>query len=146
MSDDEGFVLDRRHPASRRRAILDVNGRCAWLYLTLPDNMRIDREAFVFSPGLLVTLDEAFGAAKASQPPPLAADYASACAVIVDARREHFAFRWSDDGQSVAVLYQGDPIAMIIADTDHGFSRALGRSGFYGYPWNSDVYVDTFGP
>lgn len=146
MSEAEGFLLDRQHPGSHRNAILDANGRCAWLLLTVPDDYRIERDAFVFSPGPLVSLDEAIGAARAGEPPPLATDYASADAVIARARREHFAFRWSDDGQSVAVLHQGDPIAMIVAGSDRGYSRALGKSGFYGFPWDSDVYDETFGP
>jgi hypothetical protein len=29
MSEDEGFLLGRHHPGSRRHAILDANGWCA---------------------------------------------------------------------------------------------------------------------
>jgi hypothetical protein len=146
MSDADGFLLDRQHPGSLRYAILEASARCAWLYLTVPENYRVERDAFVFSPGPLVTRDEAVGSASLGEAPPLSVDYATPEAVLPDARREHFAFRWSDDGQSVAVLYQGNPIAMIVAGAERGYSRALSRSGPFGFPWDSEVYDATFGP
>jgi hypothetical protein len=146
MSDtDEGLLIEQQHPGSRRHALLDANATCGWLLLTVPDEYRIDRDAFAFSPGPLVPVEKAILAAKDGEPPPLASEYASAEAIIRDAGPDDFAFRWSDDGESVAVLYLGDPVAMIVSGSDRGYSRALNRESFYGHPWDQELYDSVFG-
>ncbi|MFO0950640.1 MAG: hypothetical protein U0835_05700 [Isosphaeraceae bacterium] len=143
---DEGLLLEHQHPVSRRHVLLDANRTCGWLLLTVPDEYRIERDAFAFSPGLLVEVDQAVRAAKAGDPPPLAADYATDEAIIREPDANDFTFRWSEDGESVAVLHQGSPLAMIVSGAPRGYSRALGRDGFYGHPWDQTVYERVFDP
>ena len=140
----KGLLIEHEHARSRRHALLDANEQCGWLLLTLPGEYRIDREAFVFSPGLLVPVDEAIRASKDGHPPPLASEYASPDAIIREPDADEFAFRWSDDGESVAVLHRGEPAAMIVSGSNRGYSRALSREGFYGHPWDQSIYESVF--
>lgn len=138
------MFLDQKHPQSGRFAILEADADCAWLYLTASGQPQLEEDAFAFSPGPLVTKDEAMAAAKAGAPPPLASEFASPIAVLTGTKPEEFAFKWSVDGESVAVLRNHDPIAMIVTGEKRGFSKALAKSGFYGEPWDQQLYEATF--
>lgn len=142
---EHGIFLDEQHPASGRFAVFEVEGPSAWLYLSAPGDSRPEKDIFAFSTGLLVTLEKAMEIAHTGNPPPLAAKHASEQAVIADARPEEFFFRWSGDGESVALLRQGEPLAMIVANSERGYSKALGFPGFYGQPWEQGHYDTIFG-
>jgi hypothetical protein len=144
-AEDGEIFLEHQHATSRRLAVLEADGRCAWLYLTEPGSRRPEKDAFVYSPGLLADSERAKAEAKEGLPPSLAAAFASERAVIGDARGEEFAFRWSAEGQGVAVLRKGEPIAMIVPGSKYGYSKALARSGPYGEPWDQPTYDRVFG-
>lgn len=81
---------------------------------------------------------------KAGFPPPLASEYASIDAVVMDAQPEDFSLRWSPDGESIALLRKEKPLAMIVSRWKRGHSTALSKSGPYGEPWDEELFRATF--
>ena len=144
MATDEGVFLEWRHEYSRRIAMLEVDSASAWLYLYYPDERRPEKDVFAYSVGLLVTTERAREVAKAGTQPPLASEYASPSAVLSDAKPEEFSLRWSTDGESVALIIEGRPLAMIVSGGKRGYSAALGKSGPFGEPWYEELYRATF--
>ncbi len=139
------IFLDEQHPVSGRHVIFQLDGHSGWLYLSGSGEQAPEKDAFVFSTGEMVSLEEALSAAQAGIPPALVREYASEQAVIADAHADEFFFWWSSDGESVALMRQGEPLAMIDAESEHGYSKALGLSGFYGMPWQQEHYESRFG-
>jgi hypothetical protein len=142
---DDRITLDEQHPRSHRHAVLEADEHCAWLYLSVAGDCRPEQDAFAYTPGPLVTTAEAMAEAKKGNSPPLSSEYASAQAVIRDAKAGELTFQWSADGQSLALLRNGNPLAMILAEAKRGFSKALSKSGFYGEPWDQRRYERIFG-
>ena len=139
----EGLFIDSQHPVSERWAILEDNGKSCWLYLTVPQEPRPERDCFVYSPVPPVEqLD--VEAMKQGSPPTLTKEIATPQAMISGPSESDFELRWSSDGNSVAVIYQQTPIAMIVQGQKSGLSRALSKESPFGVPWDDEVYNATF--
>lgn len=136
------FVEDC-HPTSTRCAILEDNGSSAWLYLTPAGGEGIEKDAFAYSP---VRPHEELDreAIEAGNPPILIRKYASERAVIESPEEHSFRLVWSSDGESVALLYKGDPIAMVVSGYEKGFSVALVSKSGFGQAWDQSVYETAF--
>ena len=143
-ADDEIF-LDSKHAKSHRFAILEEKNGTAWLYLTAADKPKPEKDVVVFARSRLATLNDVRAVAKKGQPPPLAKDYASKDALIRKPQGDEFTFLWSKDGQSVAVIHRGLPIAMILSNSKRGFAKAISKSGPFGEPWDQSAYERAFG-
>ena len=52
-------------------------------------------------------------------------------------------FLWSENGQSVAVLVGGEPMAFIAERKHHGYSKALKKPGF-GNTWDEHLFETIF--
>ncbi len=134
---------DECHPVSGRCAILEDNGSSAWLYLTPKSGEGIEKNAFVYSP--IEPADELNKEELAKgNPPILYKKIASEDAIINSAIESDFYFKWSSNGESIAVLYKDKPIAMIHEEHLRGFSNALIQKSGFGVPWNQGVYSSTF--
>jgi hypothetical protein len=44
-----GFVVTSQHPESKRWAIFEEDGPCAYLYLTKPDTLEPERDCWVYN-------------------------------------------------------------------------------------------------
>jgi hypothetical protein len=141
-----GLFLSAEHPLSKRTAILEEEGGTAYLYLTAPREMRPEGDVVVYSTGVLASKAEALKAAQSGLPPPLTTEVASTDAVIRDVTPADFSFKWTTDGQGVALIRKGKPVAMILPGPQkpRGYSRALARDGFFGKPWDQAVYGSSF--
>src|SRR5579859_412154 len=128
MADDDLF-LENQHPRSRRLAVLVDDGTSAWLYLTEPDSRRPAGDAWVYNRIAAPPVD----AIKAYRggPPPAAQGYASDRALCDDPSAHEWSFRWSYDGEAVAILNDGQPVAFIVLGQKGGYSRELVKDG----PW-----------
>ncbi len=145
MDEADDLFLEDQHPDSRRYAIFETNDNGGWLYLTAPDEGRPEADALVFSSGYLCTIEEAQQAAESGEAPPLAEPFASDEAILELANPDALALAWSEDGESIAVLYGERPLAMIVDGPRRSYSRAIGLKGPYGLPWDDEVYLATFG-
>ena len=136
-------LKDECHPVSARSVILEDNGNSAWLYLTLKSGEGIEKDAFAYSP--IEPIEELNKEELAKgNPPTLYRKIASEYAVINSAKETDFYFKWSTDGESIAVLYKNKPIAMIHKEHKRGFSNALTQASSFGEPWNQKVYSSEF--
>lgn len=143
MADD--YFTESYHPASRRHAILQLDGTVAYLYLTAAGTQSLQRDVAVFSTGELVDAATAIAATRAGDPPPLVAEYATPEAVRPAQTFWGLRFLWSDDGESVAVLLGALPLAYVSGQESRGRSRALSATSFFGEPWDELAYRRRFG-
>jgi hypothetical protein len=105
-----------QHPLSRRWAVVEDDGDVAWLYLSAPDSLKPVAACFLYN-----------------QPD-----------APVDQLVKGIHFRWSVDGNSVAVLF-GELVMGFIAEAKRpGFSRLLKSEGSLGNPMDAALYERTF--
>ncbi len=142
---DKGIFRDSKHPVSKRFSILNEENGTVWLYLTSADQPNPEKAVAVFARSSLATTEEFHAYAEKGESPPLAKDYASKEAILSAAKSREFRFKWTADGQSVALVRNNSPIAMILAEAEHGFSKAVAKSGPYGDPWDQAAYERAFG-
>jgi hypothetical protein len=137
-------LLKSHNAASGRYAIVELEGSAVYLYLTESGRPVPERDVLVFSIGPLVSVAEAKAAAQSGAPPPLAADMASSEAVQPAERFNQLEISWSASGEAVAVLLNGDPWAFVSAGDRRGYSKAVGKAGFYGEPWAAEAFLRAF--
>jgi hypothetical protein len=105
-----------QHPLSRRWAVVEHDGEAAWLYLTAPGSPQPIASCFLYNKS-----DAAEGRVG-----------------------EGIHYRWSADGESVAVFF-GEVVMGYIADGQtRGFSRLLKTPGTLGHPLDQVLYERTF--
>ena len=131
------LFLSDQNAHSLRHAVVEDDGDVAYLYLTAPQLTTVDAAAWIYNrANFRVIPPPASGAesfdrtASGACPNPAASDWT---------------FLWSHDGQSVAVLADGFPMACIINATNPGYSRGLAASNSLGNAWNNGVYAQIFG-
>tara|TARA_R110001592_G_scaffold132514_1_gene347179 strand:- start:1775 stop:2293 length:519 start_codon:yes stop_codon:yes gene_type:complete len=138
------FHSEDQNPKSGRVAILEDNGTSCWLYLTAPRERELEKGCLVYSavePTSTLNV-EALG--HSGETPMLSREFASGTAIISGAKAENFTFEWSQDGDSVCVVYRGNPKTMLVGESEDGFSKAIAKEGLFGKPWDQSVYTQTF--
>jgi hypothetical protein len=137
------IFIEEKNTVSGRFAILEENGSSAWLYLTPSSGKGIEKDAFVYSPiEPHKELDKK--SIEDGNPPVLIEGVASDTAVIKNVKKENISFSWSKNGESVVVLFNGNPIAMILESTKQSYSKALKKASFFGSPWDQELYNKVF--
>src|SRR5678815_716236 len=97
---EPGPYISEQHPSSRRHAIFEDDGTSAWLYLTAPDESRPVADVFVYN--RQAPADRVDDSDR-SRPPPIVKRFAAAGAVVDAPGHSSWRFRWSRDGESVAL-------------------------------------------
>ena len=111
----EAPFASEQHSLSRRWAVVEDDGTVAWLYLSAPDSLKPVATCFLYN--------------QADKLAPLAEDV-------------HF--RWSPDGQCVAVHFGSTLMGFIASGEDRGFSRLLTTVGALGAPLDAALYERKF--
>jgi len=104
-----------QHPLSRRWAVVEDDGEVAWLYLSAPEALKPVAACFLYN--------------HADQAAPQAKD---------------IHFRWSNDGESVAVYFERVLMGFIVSGEQRGFSKLLTTAGALGAPLDESLYERTF--
>jgi hypothetical protein len=141
----QDIFLQSQNSISGRYAVLEDNGKVAFLYLTEPQIAKPARDAIVYSripPASSVDWEQI---KRTREMPPLYKDIASADAVISSPEESEFAFKWSGDGHAVAILRNGIPLAFITMKERLGFSRAVIKPTPLANPWDQNLYSSLFG-
>jgi len=141
----QDIFLQSRHPASKRMAVLDDDGRTAFLYLTQAANRKPVKDAVVYSRVPPVDAVDWARIKQTGETPQLSKAVASSSAVIAVPKTTEFTFRWSADGHSVAVLRNGVPLAFVSMQERFGFSKAVAIASPLANPWDQARYVALFG-
>ena len=115
------LFLSDHHAQSLRRAVVEDDGDVAFLYLTAPHLTKIAASAWIYN-----RTSSAFEACR-------------------DVAATDWAFLWSKDGHSVAVLADDFPLACIINAANPGYSRGLTAPTSLGLTWDDITYARVFG-
>lgn len=143
-SPGDGLFLSWQNTNSLRHAILEELDGMVWLYLTTPDSRKAERDCPAFTRRTPVEHVDWKLIEKTGAPPPISKDVASQTCQIQQPRAEDFSVSWSNDGESVGLVYHTKIIAMIVAGQKRGHSRALSKEGPLGLPFDEALAATTF--
>ncbi len=109
------LFVSEQHPVSRRWAVVEDDGSVAWLYLTEPGTETPVAKCWLYNKEVLPR----------------------------SRAQDAVWFKWSQDGESVAVLFAEELVGFIA--TGHGFSKNLSKPGTLGSPIDRKLYENLFG-
>jgi hypothetical protein len=141
MTDE--LLRSEQHPRSGRWAVFEDDGTSAWLYLTQPNTMEPVADCWLYNrvpapaPGDVQRYRDG--------PPPASTDYASTDSTRPMPDEAAIAFRWSPDGESVAVWIEQEPVGFIAHGQPRGFARHVKKTGPWGQTWDPALYQSLFG-
>jgi hypothetical protein len=128
---DLGPFISEQHPVSRRYAVLEDDGRTGWLYLTVGRESRPVADVWVynrFAPTEQVENDDR------SRPPAIVKRFTAGDVAVDDPGRFEWRFRWSADGEAVALLRDGVIVALIGRGERRGCSAGIAAACPWGGP------------
>jgi hypothetical protein len=137
---DAGLFVSQRHPGSRRRAIVEDDGRAAWLYLTRPDSSEPIADCWLYN------RVPAPAGCEAGQDDPrvVPASHVASPAPFPATAEPAVQLRWSEDGESVAVSIDGRLAGFIANAAGPGYSAQLRLGGAFGNVLDDDLYAALF--
>jgi hypothetical protein len=141
----QGIYLQSTSSVSARSAVLEDDGHVAYLYLCAPGTFTPEREAVVYSRRPPVPKVDWWELSKTGETAPISQDIAAPAATLPHPRAEQFTFRWSGDGEAVAVLHDGHPMAFVASSQPRGHSKAVRKRSALAMPWDQRLYDVLFG-
>jgi hypothetical protein len=138
------IFLSSKNAVSGRTAILEDDGQAAYLYLTAPSSARIERDVILYMRIQPITEGEWRKIMMSKSTPRLTIHIASTTAVIKDPVEREFELRWSQDGNSVAALRHGVPLAFTSATERLGYSKAVAVTSPFASIWEQAKYDEVF--
>lgn len=138
------IFLDSKNAVSGRTAILEDDGQVAYLYLTAPASTKIERDVIVYMRVQPITEGEWKKIMAAKSTPRLTINIASTTAVIKDPAEREFEFCWAHDGNSVAALRHGVPLAFTSTTERLGYSKAVAVTSPFANFWEQAKYEAVF--
>jgi hypothetical protein len=142
---EQTIYLESHNSASDRSAIFEDDGQVAYLYLTRSGSTQFERDAIAYMRIPPIDRTQFEARMRAKETPLLLAEYASAQAVMAAPSEDALSFRWSRDGEAVAILHDGVPLAFAVAAERFGYSKAVSRDGPFAHPWDGARYDAVFG-
>jgi hypothetical protein len=140
MTASQDLFVSEQHPASRRWAVIEDDGRVAWLYLTGPDARKPVADCWLYNQ---VATPPEFESVR-GQPPVVPQTHAGAEATLPPPARELVQLRWSPDGESVAVFFDAELIGFIAHGQKRGFSRHIRVTGPFGSVLDRELFQRVF--
>ncbi len=140
----EPLFLTSYNSVSERFAILDEFANAGVLYLTKKRTQEPERDAFAYMMIELIEHETWKKRMQEGEPPLLSKSIASGSSVIKGTKESGFSFAWSTDGESVALLYKGTPIALSTIKHKYGFSKAVIKETPIVNPWDEQTYNEIF--
>lgn len=141
----QGLYLQSASPISHRSAVLEDDGVVAYLFLCKPGTLVPEREVIAYSRLPPTPKIDWQWVKRTGEMAPISQDIATATAVIPRPAAAEFSFRWSKDGNAVALIRNGTPLAFAEASHATGHSKAVAKANPLGNPWNQLTYESIFG-
>ena len=141
MPASEDLFMSDRHPISKRWAIVEDDGRVAWLYLTEPGSQKPAADCWLYN---RVPTPRQFDSARGEMPV-VPATHAASGATRNTPLEKSVYFRWAPDRESVAVLFDSELMGFIAHAARPGFSRNIQVSGPFGNILDMELYRSVFG-
>ena len=117
------LLIDNTNSKSGRTATVEESDTCAWMYLSKPNSTEIEKDVWLYNRIPAPSRDEIPN--YRGEAPPAAKDFIFEPGTMGSPKEENFEFRWSDDGESVAIWLFAELHAFILPDSKHGYSRLL---------------------
>jgi hypothetical protein len=140
MTTSQDLFLSEQHPISRRWAVIEDDGRVAWLYLTEPDTRKPAADCWLYN---RVPTPPHFESAR-GKPPVVPQTHAGVGATSQPPSSESVRLRWSRDGESVAVFFDSELVGFITQGQKRGFSRHIHVSGPFGSVLDTELFQRVF--
>jgi hypothetical protein len=140
----QGLFLQSRHEVSKRFAVFEDDERVAYLYLTKPGTQQPEKDAIAYSRIEPVDRVEWEAIKKTGGTPMLMKELASEAAVVKMPIEQEFSFKWSRDGNAIALLRNGAPIAFASASEQFGYSKAVAKASPLANAWDQVKYESLF--
>lgn len=140
MTDSQDLFVSEQHPVSRRWAVIEDDGRVAWLYLTEPDSQKPAADCWLYN---RVPSPPQF-ASERGESPVVPQTHAADIAGFQPPAEESVHLRWSRDGESVAVLFDSELVGFIANGQKRGFSKHLRASGPFGSVLDRELFGRVF--
>ena len=140
MTDSQDLFISQQHPISRRWAVIEDDGRVAWLYLTEPDSEKPVADCWLYN---RVPTTPQF-AGERGESPVVPQTHAADIVGFKLPTEESVHLRWSRDGESVAVFFDSELIGFIVRGQKRGFSKHLRASGPFGSVLDRELFHGVF--
>ena len=140
---EEPLYIDDQNSGSKRWAIVADEGDSVWLYLTEPESTRPIADCWLLNK--VPAPDDITKYKDAKSAPAATKAYVSPNALRPVPSEEDVEICWSADGNSVAVLLEGEVLGFIAAGSKYGWSKELVCDGPFGKPLNIKLYLELFG-
>ena len=140
MPASQDLFVSQQHQVSKRWAVIEDDGRVAWLYLTEPDTWKPVADCWLYN---RVVTPPQFGGIR-GEPPVVPQTYAGVGATLQPPAEESVHLRWSRDGESVAVFFDAELIGFIAPGQKRGFSRHIRVSGPFGSVLDTELFQRVF--
>ncbi len=140
MPAPQDLFISEQHPVSRRWAVIEDDGRVAWLYLTEPDTRMPAADCWLYN---RVTTPHQSENVR-GQPPVVPLTHAGIGATLQPPAGESVHLRWSHDGESVAVFFDDELIGFIAHGQKCGFSKHIRVSGPLEACWTQSFSRECF--
>lgn len=136
----EDLFVTEQHPVSDRWAILEDDGRVAWLYLTEPGSTTPVADCWLYN-RVPAPVDIEF---KRGETPVATLSYLVSGEPFTPPSAEAIRFLWSADGDSIAVLFDQQVFGFIANASQPGYCKLLSAAGPFGAPLDQTVYSNVF--
>ena len=140
---ESNFLVCSYSEDRHRHAIRADDGRTGILYLHAPSDDpeqtgRVEATCFAFN--RVDRIKPSDVTRYRPEPPPIAQGYASNVAVCRWPMADAWEMVWSLDGETVVLLRNSKPWAIVSLAQPKGLSRAVETSGPWGHPWSDEAY------
>ena len=141
---DEHPFLSEQHPVSHRWAIVEDDGRVAWLYLTAPESAKPVSDCWLYN--CVPAPAECDLNAMRGGDAPIVPQAVAGPGAVMSPDQDALWLRWSADGESVAVFARDQLLGFIAAGRRRGFSKHLTASGAFGSVLDPNLFTSVFEP
>jgi len=135
----ERLLLSEQNPASGRNAIVADDGRACWLYLTAPNAVEPVADCWLYN----ATTSPRQRESQRGETPVVPLTHTEHSGSFEPPSQQSVIFRWSQDGNSVAVQFWNEVFGFI-PRAGSGYSKLLSLAGPYGNPIDMELYSRVF--
>lgn len=138
----EDIFLSDFNSISNRWVIFEDDGISGWLYLTKENEKKPQYDCWIYN--RIEAPSKRDLRKYRDAPPPATDEYTGENAFVSSSRELNIKFKWTKDGNAVALLINEKPYGYISTKNNKGYSMNLVREGPWGTPFNHSEYVSMF--
>lgn len=140
----EGIFMSDRNPISERWVIFEDDEISGWLYLTNPNDTKTVVDCWIYNRIEAPDPSEISNFRKNGSPPPASTKYAGSNAFVLEPDKTKISFKWSSNGNAVALIIDGKPLGYVVEGNQRGYSKNLLAAGPWGNVFEEEKYQEIF--